>query len=143
MNNRIIKYRVYCKTTKHFSVQPALLASGNQLLWLHTRNVVSISNLDEEEYIIQQFTGLLDLNQKEIYEGDIVEQEFTVDADPNSMIENWYWSKYKYQVVWDNNQHRFGFKQLNWKYAGEPVLENLPHGLQSNHIRIVGNIYEK
>jgi uncharacterized phage protein (TIGR01671 family) len=75
-NQRILKFRVWCKTTRHFTNIPFYSCAGGQLLWLHTGNVVSISNINfdkNDDYIIQQFAGFKDRNNKEIYEGDIVE----------------------------------------------------------------------
>jgi uncharacterized phage protein (TIGR01671 family) len=74
--SREIKFRVWCVKTKHFTDSPFVSCSGGQLLWLHTGNQISISNVDnDKEYIVERFTGLKDKNYKEIYEGDILEVE--------------------------------------------------------------------
>jgi len=71
-NKREIKFRVWCNTTRHFTDIPFLSCWGKQLIWLHCRNEVSISNLDEGDYVVQQFTGLQDRNGTDVYEGDVI-----------------------------------------------------------------------
>lgn len=63
MTNHVIKFRAWDKSIQrmafHFSLEAALLG-----LRLETNEV--------NDLIFMQFTGLLDKNGKEIYEGDIV-----------------------------------------------------------------------
>jgi uncharacterized phage protein (TIGR01671 family) len=70
--NRAKKCRVWCKASGHFTDNCHAACSGLQLLWLHTGNQITISNLDDEEYFVQYYTGRKDKTGKEICEGDIV-----------------------------------------------------------------------
>lgn len=65
-----IKYRVWCKVSHHYSDQAHLAAWGGQLLWLHTGNQISISDLND--YVIQRYTGLNTETLVPLYEGDII-----------------------------------------------------------------------
>ena len=66
----IHKYRIWCKTSKHYTEHGYLPAWGGLLLWLHTGNQISITDL--QDYVIQAYTGLNLDNGTPLYEGDII-----------------------------------------------------------------------
>jgi uncharacterized phage protein (TIGR01671 family) len=85
--NRELKFRVWHKEFNRFlGKEEYCLDLDGKLIFVEllTTNSVSLKSVNPDLYVIQQFTGLKDINQKDIYEGDIIKW-----TDTNFFDGNW------------------------------------------------------
>lgn len=108
--NRIIKFRCWDKENKAMNYFiPLFNSESGGVSWIGGK------------LIPMQFTGLLDKNGKEIYEGDIValpRRRWCVTWDTDR------WGLYNGKEPYDNGDHYYGY-DITWKDA-----------------LLLGNIYE-
>lgn len=113
---------------------------------------------EKEKYHIQQFTGKLDREGKEIYEGDLVDLVFTGNIMSPDIKEAYG----LYEVLWNNQFSRFDLKvikknwfdtvfiteeeskkrTIDWENCPGIIVLQKPLG-NYNICKVVGNIYEK
>ncbi|MDU2085986.1 YopX family protein [Clostridium perfringens] len=117
--NRDIKFRVWSeKNKKMLEVQKHSFKTGLSMPYG--------SNMECYFGNLMRYTGLKDISEKEIYEGDIV--SFYNDEE------------YKFKstnalVIYDSAVFMLEHKKLGEEYLGEMDIENMC-------IKIIGNIYE-
>ena len=113
--SREIKFRVYDKTKGYY-----VAIRDNDCFDIRqtARVVVELTSLGHK-FIIEQFTGLLDRNGKEIYEGDIVEYD-------------WY-------IVGDKPAYRVN-SVVNFDYKGAMAGNN--RLWKCTNVEVIGNIHE-
>lgn len=90
--------------------------------------------LTDEENNCQQFTGLLDKNNKEIYEGDIVSQFISPHIANEDEFTKWV----------ENGKPTIKIYRLV-KYDGfiiRPFSESPTYPLEPKDIEVIGNIFE-
>lgn len=100
--NREIKFRVWDESNKQWTDNPNIPLNFTQ----------NVEKKFQEILIPQQFTGLKDKNNKEIYEGDIVKGK----------------RGYLREIEWNNT--KAGYTGIEWEDYNDKVLE------------IIGNIFE-
>ena len=141
-NQREIKFRAWDRTTQKFAVgQLAVLfnsgivhcpyGTGGDKDWEYKNEKTDgIPNL-----ILMQFTGLLDKNGKEIFEGDVIETDAT---NPDRKIVSIEWMD-KWEGKW--NGHLAAGWGVRYKDGQLEMLANAQLHPENNY-EIIGNIWE-
>lgn len=123
--NRQIKFKVWVpEKKKMFSFEEAIM-TGVDLTSAEGVNyqspLLSVAFVDQSgKLIAQQFTGLLDKNNKEIYEGDIVKYDL---GEVEGLINKVVWDHFGWRISETNNSACF------------PLTSGLDY-------EIIGNIFE-
>jgi len=123
MNNRLIKFRFWNKKYKQW-VNPYV---QYPLFWFNSTGEVTVSSLScGQHYVMQQFTGLIDKNNKAIYEGDIVKWYHGVEDI----------GEVKYYIN-DNIGPAMTYFGLNVERLGACQFQS------DDKYEVIGNIFEK
>lgn len=132
MKNREIKFRVWD------------IESKSMLEWEECRDTELLDDaFDNKAAVALQFTGLKDLNGKEIYEGDIIQYVYGKTDIRFALVE---WGQYDDGEYVGKVDTFIAKDSFNWP------LSDLIHGAGYNYgyagqvkrdsIKIIGNIYE-
>jgi uncharacterized phage protein (TIGR01671 family) len=116
-NNHRLKFRVWDKLTKSF-IFPDKGYQGHFVITLNGKFQNLQNGSGGDECVVQQYTGFTDMNDKEIYEGDILYLEDNEEY---------------FQVYWSGD----GWIKLSSSSKQEYTMDDY-----SDAMYIVGNIFE-
>jgi uncharacterized phage protein (TIGR01671 family) len=134
-NRRTIKFRVWDKQKNWFYSEEYLKHFNVAVSWdgeIIYRNFICGEKEVGNEVIIQQWTGLVDKNRKEIYEGDIVSLEIPLNDQPILFNATIVWDYYQYAFEVHSSENTV-LSIEDWFMLGdEPSVD----------CTVIGNIFE-
>lgn len=138
---REFKFRLWDKKNKELITKPHLGAGSGALviaigldghITLHNAYGLpdgsDVSKLHDERFIIEQWTGMVDKNGKEIFEGDIINSIF-FDHETEKEIKD------VTPVIWDNGEFRT--KDFS------PLYVHVDNEDANTSCEVIGNIHEQ
>lgn len=121
---RELKFRVWSEEDKEYRTDCDVF----RLLHGKTGCPATIYNDEGDKFIIEQYTGLKDKNGKEIYEGDIIQEEIDFNS---KMIDG----VFTYAVEWDMDTLCYSLRGSSNSIHDELWEVNAS-------VEIIGNIHE-
>lgn len=114
-----LKFRVWSKPSKKFLGEEAYF-----MIAINDKD-----GLNRPPYILEQYTDRIDKNGKEIYEGDIIQEEldFSVDSIDGT---------FRYKVVWDEETLCWSLDHIGNESIHEDLWEC------NSSVEVIGNIHE-
>lgn len=102
-----------------------------EMVYSRASHILALAETEPEKYIPEQFTGLTDVNGKEIYIGDIVKvwsdvSELTMEPTVNEIV----------------SEDLFGKPGVFLKPAGPHLFEPCLYDSRSNQFEVIGNVHE-
>ena len=126
--NRPIKFRVWDVKNKKFLPESYFAILGNGKLIVTISGYYNdFTNTNQDDYVVQQYTGLTDKNGNLIFDGDIVQYNQNSSYDNMDFIAKW--SDDKLGFIFQSN-------------SGEQLVNQTPHLNRFKHLEVVGNIFE-